>query len=509
MMRLRNPAADQNSVALRQRGPFNEMSGPEYATTTKKQIKKGMNIMQKLNLLLRITVILALTTFYAIAGDTPPGDYNSRCQQALTNMSATTINVCVSPDVFNDYDWLYAVHRVEWQVQPVGVPLDESNWSLHDKILKNGHYNTYPLTTTLAVGQTLYVREICYDTLGTSILMTFGPCYEQLGKAERGRDCYIDTDNPANSGWHTDYHQGVSGYLTFDRITPISGGPLQRTHYVVSTGPHDKPLLTPIGLYIDPASQKIVYVGYDETVDARNNNINFIPDVTLPLPVSPAFPGWCSVTPIKVYGVTPPGLLITSGRNRWCLREQEQTFLNAFAYVVNRNPNNMPVLTQENCDFSGLQPLKSVGWWENAKTLTYLKNLKIPDDIGEITGLYVDKASQKTVYVGPPAASSGTSIIFIPDAPLPLPVPPAYPEWGDINPVECYTLRSGYILTGDVNRWCLGNNTEASVKKFSYYVTEDIKGNINLIQGDCDFSGLPPSDSLTWWKNAKVLIKIK
>ena len=113
------------------------------------------------------------------------------------------------------------------------------------------------------------------------------------------------------------------------------------------------------------------------------------------------------------------------------------------------------------------------------------------------------------MYVGPPAASSGTSIIFIPDAPLPLPVPPAYPEWGDINPVECYTLRSGYILTGDVNRWCLGNNTEASVKKFSYYVTEDIKGNINLIQGDCDFSGLPPSDSLTWWKNAKVLIKIK
>ena len=111
------------------------------------------------------------------------------------------------------------------------------------------------------------------------------------------------------------------------------------------------------------------------------------------------------------------------------------------------------------------------------------------------------------MYVGDPT-NVGNSIIFIPDVLLPIPAPPAYPRWGDITPVKCYNLESGYTLSGTrgLNRWSNGSN-KLFLKKFSYYVTEDLNGNTMLIQGDCDFSGVPDSGALTWWKNAKVLIK--
>jgi len=67
-------------------------------------------------------------------------------------------------------------------------------------------------------------------------------------------------------------------------------------------------------------------------------------------------------------------------------------------------------------------------------------------------------------------------------------------------------IKSGYILTGIANKWDNAGN-DLLLKKFSYYVTEDVDGNMYLIQGDCDFSGITDSGSLTWWKSAKVLIK--
>ena len=76
-----------------------------------------------------------------------------------------------------------------------------------------------------------------------------------------------------------------------------------------------------------------------------------------------------------------------------------------------------------------------------------------------------------------------------------------------ITPIKCYNVKSGYMFTGKLNRWCDGSN-KAFLKNFSYYVTEDLNGNINLVQGDCDFTGMPKGESLTWWTGAaKVLIK--
>ena len=260
------------------------------------------------------------------------------------------------------------------------------------------------------------------------------------------------------------------------------------------------------GLYIDQVSQTLVYVGYEEPTDVGGNNISFLPDVPLPLPVPPAYPGWGDISPIKCYKVEP-GYIITGFPNRWCIRANVEYGLKAFAYQMFKNPNNMNILVQGACDFSGMPEPKSVSWWEKPKTLTQLKDVKIPDDIASISGLYVDKASQKIVYVGDPT-NVGNSIIFIPDVLLPIPAPPAYPRWGDITPVKCYNLESGYTLSGTrgLNRWSNGSN-KLFLKKFSYYVTEDLNGNTMLIQGDCDFSGVPPSESVTWWKNAKVLIK--
>ena len=67
-------------------------------------------------------------------------------------------------------------------------------------------------------------------------------------------------------------------------------------------------------------------------------------------------------------------------------------------------------------------------------------------------------------------------------------------------------LKSGYVITGSPNRWCKGNKLY-SLLKFSYHITEDLNGNPMLVQDDCDFSGMPDQKSVTWWKNAKVLIK--
>jgi len=68
----------------------------------------------------------------------------------------------------------------------------------------------------------------------------------------------------------------------------------------------------------------------------------------------------------------------------------------------------------------------------------------------DATGLYVDKASQKIVYVGydEPKDVGDKNISFIPGVPLPLPVPPAYPGWGDISPIKCYSVEPGYIIRG-------------------------------------------------------------
>ncbi len=150
----------------------------------------------------------------------------------------------------------------------------------------------------------------------------------------------------------------------------------------------------------------------------------------------------------------------------------------------------------------------SIKWWEKAKTLTPAAYVKIPDDIESITGVYTDEASQKLVYVGydEPTDAGGNSITFIPAVALPLPVPPVYPGYGDIIPIKCYGLKSGYTLTGGENRWSNGSN-KLFLKKFNYNMTKDSNGNTTLIQNNCDFTGMPDLKSVAWWKNAKVLIK--
>ncbi len=128
----------------------------------------------------------------------------------------------------------------------------------------------------------------------------------------------------------------------------------------------------------------------------------------------------------------------------------------------------------------------------------------------DVTGLYIDKVSQKIVYVGYEEPKDvGNSISFIPDVPLPLPVPPAYPGWGDISPIKCYKVEPGYIITGVPNRWCIRANVEYGLKAFAYQMFKNPNNMNILVQGACDFSGMPEPKSVSWWeKNAKTLYEV-
>ena len=140
----------------------------------------------------------------------------------------------------------------------------------------------------------------------------------------------------------------------------------------------------------------------------------------------------------------------------------------------------------------------------------------MPDDVASITGLYYIEGEggdvKKYVYVGynePTDASEG-NIIFIPNVSVPLPEPPAYPEWGNIVPIKCYGVKSGYVITGSQNRWG-GAINSPSVPKFSYHITEDLNGNTILIQDGGDFRWLPSKPkflSQLWWNSMRVLIKM-
>ncbi len=260
------------------------------------------------------------------------------------------------------------------------------------------------------------------------------------------------------------------------------------------------------GLYVDISSQTPVYVGYDEPGDKASKNISLIPNVVLPLPKDGVYPGWGDITPIKCYDVEEQGDLM--GKiNRWCLGTQHDPSIKAFLYGLKYNVNNIKILTQLNFDLTGMPGEKSVAWWTNAKELSEIIYLNMPSDITRIAGLYHDQAG-RSVYVGydDPTDAKNLRIVVIPDVQLPLPVPPAYPKCGDLGQISCMGIKSGYILTGIANKWDNAGN-DLLLKKFSYYVTEDVDGNMYLIQGDCDFSGITDSGSLTWWKSAKVLIK--
>ena len=261
------------------------------------------------------------------------------------------------------------------------------------------------------------------------------------------------------------------------------------------------------GMYVDRSSQTPVYVGYDEPQDVGNKNISLIPNVVLPLPVDGVYPGWRDIVPIKCYDVELKSTLMGK-LNRWCAGLPHDPNIKDFMYGLSYNVNERKILSQLHLDLTGMPGEKSVAWWTNAKELSEICYLVMPGDIQFITGLYHDKASGRDVYVGydDPKDVETQSIVIIPDVQLPVPVPPAYPKCGDITPILCSGLKSGYMITGGANRWESASNN-LLLKKFSYYVTEDVDGNIYLIQGVCDFSGIPDSESLTWWKNAKVLIK--
>ncbi len=459
--------------------------------------------MQKFYMIYRILQIMILMSCYASAYDNPPPKYDSRCQQALTNTSTIPIHVRVSAggEGFVQSNG----ERVYYQFQRNELPLSESMWTevVFPKFI--GYYQTPDLNTTLNVGETLYARSYQVENgQGTAILMTYGLCDILPGPAPI-QDNQVHTCNPATSKWFTHGTQGRSGNFACSRVNPISGGPEQRSRYVVETGPNTPP---PLGLYLDRASQTPVYVGYDEPIDVKNKNISFIPNVLLPLPKDRAYPRWANIVPIKCYNMTYAGK-ISGSINRWCSGPSDNP-ITAFSYRLSYNENMYKILTQSELALEDKEKKgdTSVAWWKNAKELSEIIYLTMPKDITRIQGLYHDQASGKNVYVGYDETKDvpNNNITFMPDVPLPLPKPPVYPRWGDIAPIKCYNLTPGYILTGGLNRWCDGSN-KLFLKKFRYYVTEDLNGNILLIQGDCDFTGVPDSSSLTWWKNAKVLIK--
>jgi len=234
---------------------------------------------------------------------------------------------------------------------------------------------------------------------------------------------------------------------------------------------------------------------------------------------------WGPLTSLTYYGV-PPGHLIHSGLIRYnMLPRDPQVFMDSgssITYEIGRLGNGPLTLLQGTCGgFPAAakgdpKQAASIKWWQDAKTLTKAKYLKMPDDVASITGLYYIEGEggdvKKYVYVGynePTDASEG-NIIFIPNVSVPLPEPPAYPEWGNIVPIKCYGVKSGYVITGSQNRWG-GAINSPSVPKFSYHITEDLNGNTILIQDGGDFRWLPSKPkflSQLWWNSMRVLIKM-
>ncbi len=225
---------------------------------------------------------------------------------------------------------------------------------------------------------------------------------------------------------------------------------------------------------------------------------------------------WGRYTSLTYYDV-PVGYMIKGSIIRYNMKELP--FMNdgnSITYEMVQLGNGPLTLVQKTCGGfptaakGDPKQAASISWWKKAKTLTQAAYVKIPDDVASITGVYVDQASGKNVYVGLAKLSDcpDYALTFIPDVDLPLPVPPDYPGQGNSNiaAIRCDGKSSGYSITGNPSRW-LWNSYNYSFQKFNYHIIKDSNGNTMLIQDNCDVTGMPDPKSVTWWKNAKVLIK--